>query len=154
MGNDPNNDGNSETMHSHSRTISGKRTPASASAAVRRYCVNCFEGLIKDCQIPDCFLWEWRFGKRPTTAKRDGQLPADRKLGTNSALKAIRAHCVECSGDNIQEVKHCPCNGVAPKGVGGSPPFDCPLWPYRFGMGIARAGKQGKRVDQEVQTDA
>ena len=35
-------------------------------------------------------------------------------------LKAIRAKCLECSGDYINEVKECPIT-------------DCPLYAFRFG---------------------
>lgn len=35
-------------------------------------------------------------------------------------MKAIRKHCVECSGFSFNEVKLCPV-------------YKCPLYPYRFG---------------------
>ena len=34
--------------------------------------------------------------------------------------QAIKAHCLECSGDSAKEVTLCVM-------------FDCPLYPYRFG---------------------
>ncbi len=36
-------------------------------------------------------------------------------------LKAIRAKCVDCSGDNTHEVRHCPAT-------------DCPLHVFRHGQ--------------------
>lgn len=36
-------------------------------------------------------------------------------------LKAIRAKCVDCCGDNTHEVKHCNAKNT------------CPLWVFRFG---------------------
>jgi hypothetical protein len=42
-------------------------------------------------------------------------------------LKAIRAHCIECSGGNRAEVRLCQLP-------------DCPLFRFRFGRNPARAG--------------
>lgn len=35
-------------------------------------------------------------------------------------LKAIRKHCLECSGDSFKHARECHLR-------------DCPLWPYRMG---------------------
>jgi len=35
-------------------------------------------------------------------------------------FRAIRAKCLDCSGNSANNVKHCPCT-------------DCSLYPYRFG---------------------
>ncbi len=48
-------------------------------------------------------------------------------------LKAIRQHCLACSGNERKEVDLCPIE-------------DCPLWPYRFGVSPSTAEKRGKRV--------
>jgi len=45
-------------------------------------------------------------------------------------LKAIRAHCIECSGGEKKEVKECPMER-------------CPLYPYRM----------GKRPQKDVSVD-
>lgn len=37
-----------------------------------------------------------------------------------TAMKAVRAKCVDCSGGNTAEVRRCQV-------------FDCPLWSYRMG---------------------
>lgn len=40
--------------------------------AIRKYCLDCSGGSRKEvaiCRIPECPLWEYRFGKRPQTAK-------------------------------------------------------------------------------------
>lgn len=37
-----------------------------------------------------------------------------------SPLKAIRAKCLDCSGDYLKEIKECPIT-------------DCPLYPFRTG---------------------
>lgn len=37
-----------------------------------------------------------------------------------TTLKAIRAKCLDCSGDMPKEVRECPIE-------------DCPLWAYRMG---------------------
>lgn len=54
-------------------------------------------------------------------------------------LKAIRANCINCVGGILTagyqaQVRNCTSR------------MRCPLWPYRFGMGLARAIKQGKDV--------
>ncbi len=49
-------------------------------------------------------------------------------------LKAIREHCLDCSGDSRPAVIWCPCDGIH-----GS---SCPLWPYRFGKRPATFIKQ------------
>lgn len=48
-------------------------------------------------------------------------------------LKAIRAHCLECSGKSTNEVRLCPISV-------------CPLFPYRLGHNPARAGIGNKRA--------
>jgi hypothetical protein len=53
-------------------------------------------------------------------------------------MKAMRAFCIECMGTKANPgynklVRECNSD-------------DCPLWPYRFGMGPARAAKEGKEV--------
>ena len=38
----------------------------------------------------------------------------------SKVFKAIRAKCLDCSGNSANNVKYCPCS-------------DCSLFPYRFG---------------------
>lgn len=45
----------------------------------------------------------------------------------HSRTKAIRAHCLECSGDNVAEVRKCPAKG-------------CALWAYRMGYEVNEDG--------------
>jgi hypothetical protein len=45
-----------------------------------------------------------------------------------SASKAIRFHCLDCSGGSIVEVRECELNL-------------CPLWPFRMGKGSRRSKK-------------
>ena len=47
-------------------------------------------------------------------------------MGKLTPLKAIRAKCLDCSGDSWAEVEQC----VIP---------ECPLYPYRFGKRPATA---------------
>lgn len=42
--------------------------------------------------------------------------------------QAIKAKCLDCSGWQRQEVKHCPIK-------------DCPLWIYRLGYEVDQDGK-------------
>ena len=47
-------------------------------------------------------------------------------------IKAIRAHCINCCGDQIKEVKYCTVK-------------DCSLYPYRMG----HRPKTGSETDTE-----
>ena len=44
-------------------------------------------------------------------------------------LKAIRAKCLDCSGDSSKAVKWCSAT-------------DCALWPFRFGLRLTTARKR------------
>ena len=44
-------------------------------------------------------------------------------------IKAIRKKCIDCSGGQLGEVKHCPIT-------------DCTLWPYRMGKRPTEADLQ------------
>jgi len=54
-----------------------------------------------------------------------------------SPLKAIRAKCLDCVGDQPQEVRLCPCT-------------DCPLYPYRMGHNPNRKGVGGFKDSAEA----
>lgn len=43
-----------------------------------------------------------------------------------SPIKAIRAHCVDCSGGSTSEARKCTV-------------IDCPLWPLRMGVNVFHA---------------
>lgn len=59
-------------------------------------------------------------------------------------IKAIRAKCLECSGDSVNEVKLC----VIP---------DCPLYPYRLGhnpyIKVSEARKAANAVNLQKIND-
>ena len=48
-----------------------------------------------------------------------------------SPLKSIRAKCLDCMADQMQEVRLCPSE-------------NCPLYPYRMGHNPNRKGLGGK----------
>lgn len=50
------------------------------------------------------------------------------------AMRAIRLHCKDCSGDSFAEVARCTV-------------LDCYLWPLRFGTSQRVAAEAGKQVD-------
>jgi hypothetical protein len=56
-------------------------------------------------------------------------------------IKAIRAHCLECSSGQPSEVRNC----IIP---------ECPLFPYRFGKNPNRKGIGRKKSipDQKIYT--
>lgn len=68
-----------------------------------------------------------------------------RPEGLVAPLKAIRAKCLDCSGDSSNEVKLC----VVP---------DCPLYLYRFGRRPYKTDRKGNidalRAWREQQKDA
>lgn len=51
-------------------------------------------------------------------------------------IKAIRQHCIECSGGSKQECRECTIQ-------------DCPLWPFR--MGHNPNIKRGPRLKKKPQ---
>jgi hypothetical protein len=53
-----------------------------------------------------------------------------------TALKAIRAKCIDCSGNQPKEVKQCPVT-------------TCALWPYRMGRGYEEPLRMGVSVVSE-----
>lgn len=55
-------------------------------------------------------------------------------------LKAIRQHCIFCSGGNIHEPKHCTIT-------------DCALYPYRLGHRPGWSPKPRKAKPQEDNND-
>lgn len=71
-----------------------------------------------------------------TDSTTDSETSARTGVG-NSALKAIRQHCMDCVC-TWKEVELCPCT-------------DCALWPFRFGKRPTTAAAQGRDV---TNTDA
>ena len=59
-------------------------------------------------------------GKRPSSVPL-GKLKA--LFPVQSPIKAIRAKCLECCGNQPSEVRKCTAT-------------DCPLWPFRFGKNV------------------
>jgi hypothetical protein len=55
-----------------------------------------------------------------------------------SPVKAIRAHCIDCSGGSSNEVEKCVMT-------------DCPLYPFRFGVNPfnSRTGKKKELTDEQ-----
>ena len=62
-----------------------------------------------------------------------------KKVITNPA-KAIRAFCLECSGDSPSEVKSCPRDV-------------CPLYPFRFGKNPYRQRREMTEEEKQVLAD-
>jgi hypothetical protein len=52
-------------------------------------------------------------------------------------IKAIRAYCIECSGDSLKEVRECPI-------------VDCPLHPYRMGRKQTKTANRGAISTKEM----
>ncbi len=52
-----------------------------------------------------------------------------------TAVKSIRAYCIECGDGTYKEVRLCPI-------------VDCPLYPYRFGKRPTEAEKQ--KIEQAI----
>lgn len=52
----------------------------------------------------------------PAEIKKAGHMPAP-------PLAAIRAHCIDCCGGQLGEVRHCVATG-------------CDCWPYRMGVNV------------------
>ena len=88
------------------RTVSYTR-----ARAIKCYCLECVgfsHEEMKNCSMPECPLFPYRFGKLP-----NGNSSQDR-------LKAIRSHCLECCGDDQDYILKCPSEL-------------CPIHPFRLG---------------------
>ena len=90
-----------------------KMTPA---RRIRRFCKECdgnigYKG-VKECPDMDCPIYKFRLGKG---------------AGRSGLLKAIREKCLDCSCGNRAEVKNCKFTDLE------VPPYNCPLYIYRFG---------------------
>jgi hypothetical protein len=114
------------------------RTPLQAVKARCRECIG--DGVVRDCAARDCPLWGFRFGLSLKTAKRRGRIPARHKPCWKTAMRALRAYCLECSGGSWLNVKLCPRT-------------DCPCWHLRFGMRSSTAAKRGYPIDASEQCD-
>lgn len=55
-----------------------------------------------------------------------------------SPIKAIRAHCLECSAGSSDEVRHCPVE-------------NCALYPFRFGRNPFHARSRENRTGNGAQ---
>ena len=94
------------------------------SKAIRKNCLMCAESKkeIRECAFDGdkkelCALWKFRMG--PGGGKKPG-----------SRVKAIRKYCLWCCCGSYKEVRLCVC-------------VTCPLWIYRFGVGLETAIKKG-----------
>jgi len=59
-----------------------KRAERSPLAAIRLKCLDCVcysAGEVGKCDIANCSIWPFRFGKRPSTAKRQGKTVSHNK---------------------------------------------------------------------------
>lgn len=61
---------------------------------------------------------------------RDKKPQKDMNVKRLTPIKAIRAKCLDCSGDSRKEVRLCPIH-------------TCPIYPYRMGK-RPKAGEQGQ----------
>lgn len=64
-----------------------------------------------------------------TENDEEGEVTGVDSEGYIPPLKAIRQKCLDCCGNQSNEVKLCPCK-------------DCTLWPYRFGKNPFRKKRQ------------
>lgn len=101
--------------------------------AIRQHCLSCCRGSfaeVRACSATACPLYAFRLGRKPDTdtlAELE-RIPANPvelgKLATNvasgSRLRAIRARCIDCSGNLLPEIKGCA-------------ETKCALHPYRMG---------------------
>ena len=53
-------------------------------------------------------------------------------------IKAIRAKCLDCTGNQMKEVRHCTC-------------FTCPLWGYR--MGVRPEHKRALEANEDARVE-
>ncbi len=89
-----------------------KTVPYSRRLAIKYYCMECvcfiYEEM-KNCTMPECPLFPYRFGKLP------------KHKTSKDRVKAIRTHCRECVSDDLAWIRECPS-------------YLCPSHPFRLGV--------------------
>lgn len=100
--------------------------------AIRHHCLQCCgtSHEVALCISTGCSLFLFRTGHRPEPVEVEavGQVQAHPRelpmtqgaVAAGSRLKAIRRRCLDCSGNNIAEVRNCRQTG-------------CPLYAYKMG---------------------
>jgi len=73
--------------------------------------------------------------KHPSQSPQQSKPEELRTLGHKlmTPLEALRAHCIDCSGHDPEEVAHCPVKR-------------CPSWPFRFGRNPWRIVSDAQRA--------
>jgi len=59
------------------------------------------------------------------------------KIAKKELWKAIRKHCLECSGGSRKEVKLCLCN-------------ECPLYPFRMGRIVNNSSNRVQFLEEYI----
>jgi hypothetical protein len=67
-----------------------------------------------------------------TSSKASFRSAGAKALGIKTPMKAIRAKCLDCCCDQVQEIRNCTIKR-------------CPLWPYRMGRYPKPAGNKETR---------
>jgi len=116
-------------------------------AAIRRNCLLCCKGSALEvslCQVLGCPSWTYRFGRKPTPdllAKasdhkmyplEDPMTVAEFHRNGGTPLKAIKRHCLDCSGRSKEAVRNCKYGA-------------CELHAYRHGKNPNRTAKREQR---------
>lgn len=111
--------------------------------SVRRHCLDCCNGSSNEvslCPAKACPLWPFRLGRGPTSEPlaevadvdiyplEAEQTGAD--VAGRSALKSIKARCIDCSGASRSEANNCDLTS-------------CDLHPFR-------EGKSGRIISPEM----
>src|SRR5271170_3115565 len=143
--------GSSATSSPRSTPPSSAPTSPSALTplqAIRQNCLSCCCGSAHEvalCPAKACPAWPFRFGRKPTdeiiAAQGDTPLhplewrvtAAQFHAGRQSALKAIKAKCFDCSGAEKSEVRKCAFK-------------DCALHPFRQGRNPNRVYSPEERA--------
>jgi hypothetical protein len=115
--------------------------------AIRQHCLACAgtAAEVAACPSVQCPLWLYRHGHRPrrqeaeTVADVDlrpeerAQPAAEFLAEGGTGFRAIRRHCLDCSGASPAEVKECRFR-------------KCPLWAYRLGRNPNRGVSPERKV--------
>jgi hypothetical protein len=115
--------------------------------AIRQHCLECAgtAAEVAACPSVQCPVWLHRHGHRPR--RQEAETVADVVLRPEeravraaeflaqggTGLRAIRRHCLDCSGGSPAEVKDCRHK-------------ICPLWPYRLGRNPNRGVSPERKV--------
>jgi len=118
----------------------GGMTPAQSIKAKCYDCAGFNKAQVEGCPFPNCTLYPFRFGRKPSASRRRGK-----DVGESEGLStmvAIRQECMSCMGGGRPLLDIAAC------------PESCPLWPPRFGRKLTNADVRRRTIAARARLEA